>query len=179
MGRQNYLVRLDITRMNINDNMMVVSREVKGLGVLVDCNLSFKSQINQTVRISAYHQRNIAYVRKYLNDKTPKMLIHNHVISKLDYSNSLFYGLPNYLLRKLQLIMNRAASLIKGSTSSCEYYASSNWFALVINKSKDYIQIVCYSVSSTKLWKTTVYKRLIRRFPCKYRRDIEMWQCIA
>ena len=60
MGRQNDLERLDITRMNINDNMMVVSREVKDLGMLMDCNLSFKSQINQTVRMSAYHLRNNA-----------------------------------------------------------------------------------------------------------------------
>ena len=49
-----------------------------------------------------------------MNDKTAKMLIHNHVISKLDYCNSLYYGLPSYLLRKLQLIMNRATRLIKG-----------------------------------------------------------------
>ena len=58
--------------------------------------------------------RNIAFVRKYLDEKTTKMLIHNHVINKLDYCNSLYYGLPNYLLRKLQLIMNRAARLVKG-----------------------------------------------------------------
>ena len=43
-----------------------------------------------------------------------KMLVHNHIISKLDYCNSLYYGFPNYLLKKLQLVMNRAARLIKG-----------------------------------------------------------------
>ena len=93
---------------------MVVSSEVKDLGVKVDCNLSFRNQINQTVRIAAYHLRNIAFVRKYLDVNTTKMLIHNHVIGKLDYCNSLYYGLPNILLRKLQLIMNRAARLIMG-----------------------------------------------------------------
>ncbi len=45
---------------------------------------------------------------------TTKMLVHNYVISKLDYCNSLYYGLPNYLLKELQLVMNRAARLIKG-----------------------------------------------------------------
>ncbi len=114
VGRQKDLSRLDISRLNINSSTVTVSKEVKDLGVLIDCNLSFKSQINQTVRISAYHLRNIAFVRKYLDDKTIKKLIHNHVISKLDYCNSLYYRLPNYLLRKLQLIMNRAARLIKG-----------------------------------------------------------------
>lgn len=87
---------------------------MKDLGVLVDSELSFKSQIKQTVRIAAYHLRNIAFVRKYPDSKNTNMLIHNHVITKLDYCNSLYYGLPNYLLRKLQLIINRAARLIKG-----------------------------------------------------------------
>ena len=93
VGRRNDLTRLDISRLKINDNIMDVSNEVKDLGVIVDCNLSFEKQINQTVRISAYHLRNIAFVRKYLDEKTTKMLIHNHVINKLDYCNSLYYGL--------------------------------------------------------------------------------------
>ena len=42
------------------------------------------------------------------------MLIHNYVISRLDYCNSIYYGLPNYLLKKLQNILNRAARLIRG-----------------------------------------------------------------
>ena len=41
------------------------------------------------------------------------MLIHNHVISRLDYWNSVYYRLPNILLKKLQNIQNRAAGLIK------------------------------------------------------------------
>ena len=32
----------------------------------------------------------------------------------LDYCNSIYYGLPNYQLIKLQTVMNRAARLIKG-----------------------------------------------------------------
>ena len=41
------------------------------------------------------------------------MLIHNHVISRLDYCNSIYYRLLNILLKKLQNIQNRAARLIK------------------------------------------------------------------
>ena len=41
------------------------------------------------------------------------MLIHNHVISRLDYCNSVYHKLPNTQLKKLQNIQNRAARLIK------------------------------------------------------------------
>lgn len=37
-------------------------------------------------------------IKKHLNDKTMAMVVYNHVISKLAYSNSLHHGLPNCLL---------------------------------------------------------------------------------
>ena len=86
---------------------------LKDLGVILDCNLTFKSQINQTVRTTGYHLRNLAFVKKYLDENTIKMLMYNHVISRLDYCNSHYSGLPNYVLKRLQLIMNKAARLIK------------------------------------------------------------------
>ena len=72
------------------------------------------SQINNVIRISGYHLRNIAFLRKYLDEDSVKKLICNCVISRLDYCNSIYYGLPNFKLRKLQNIKNRAARLIKG-----------------------------------------------------------------
>ena len=36
------------------------------------------------------------------------------MINRLDYSNSIYYGLPNFQLIYLQNILNRAARLIKG-----------------------------------------------------------------
>ncbi len=62
-----------------------------------------KEQIQQVVRTTKYHLRNIGFVRKYLDETITKMLVHNCVISKPDYCNSLYYVLPNYLLKELQL----------------------------------------------------------------------------
>ena len=40
---------------------------------------------------------------------------HALITSKLDYFNSLFYRLPNYQLRKLQLLQNMAARFVTES----------------------------------------------------------------
>lgn len=114
VGKKNDLRRLKTTTLRMHGTNMEVKNVARDLGVLIDCHLSFHDQINNVVRATGYHLRNIAFIKKYLDDKTIKMLIHNYVISKLDYCNSLYYGLPNYLLKRLQNVMNRAARLIKG-----------------------------------------------------------------
>ena len=86
---------------------------VRNLGVYIDSNLTMKNQISNTVKVCNHHLRNIAFIRKHLNEDTLKMLIHNHVISRLDYCNSVYHKLSNTLLKKLQNIQNRAARLIK------------------------------------------------------------------
>ena len=53
-------------------------------------------------------------IRKFISLKTTETLVHAFVNSKLDYCNSLAYGLPKYLLQKLQYVQNAAARLITG-----------------------------------------------------------------
>ena len=43
-----------------------------------------------------YHFRNVSKIRKYL--------IHSFISSKLDYCNSLLYGIPKYLACRLQRV---------------------------------------------------------------------------
>ena len=44
-----------------------------------------------------------------------KTIIHALVMSRLDFGNAVFYGLPETQLRKLQMIQNSAARLITGT----------------------------------------------------------------
>ena len=47
-----------------------------------------------------------------MNRKNLVTLVHSLVISKVGYCNSLFIGLPNVILKKVQSVLNRAARLI-------------------------------------------------------------------
>lgn len=90
---------------------------MKSLGVLLDDNLSLETQVTQVVKVYGNQLRNIVYVRKYLNEVTMKMLFHYYAIRRLASHSSLYYGLPDYRLRKLQNILNTVARLNKSLPS--------------------------------------------------------------
>ena len=74
-----------------------------------------------------YNLKNIRTIRSYLTTDSCKLLVINLVISHLDYSNALYFGLPDRLLSKLQRVQNAAAKLILGlqkcdsSTAALKY----------------------------------------------------------
>ena len=47
-----------------------------------------------------------------MNRKNLVTLVHSLIVSKVGYCNSLFIGLPNVILKKVQSVLNRAARLI-------------------------------------------------------------------
>ena len=58
---------------------------------------------------------NIRGTRKFLTFEILKILVNSSVISRLDYCNSLLYGLPTIHLNKLQRVQNAAAGLISNT----------------------------------------------------------------
>ena len=112
-GRKNSLKKFDhVNRIKIGTTTIEIVKKVKDLGVYIDKELKLEDQINHTVRTCNYHLRNIAFIRKYLDKKALKTLVSNHILSRLDYCNVLYYALPKTTQRKLQRVQNSAARLI-------------------------------------------------------------------
>ena len=86
--------------------------KVKDLGVIVDKHLTMIPNVNQIVRSAFLKIREISFYRKFLSSDVAKTLIHAYVTSRVDYCNSLLYGLPNNVLCKLQSVINTAARLV-------------------------------------------------------------------
>ena len=59
-----------------------------------------------------FHLRNIAKIRDYLSKVDTEILAHAPITSKLDSCNSLSYGLPKFMIDRLQNVQNSAARLI-------------------------------------------------------------------
>ena len=88
---------------------------MRDLGFVIDNNLTCNEQIQTVIKNANFSLRNIAFIKKYFDVDSMKKLVHNYIITRLDYCNSLYHKLPAYQLKKLQLVFNRAARLIAGT----------------------------------------------------------------
>ena len=107
--------KLNCPDVQIGEHTISPAKKVRNLGVAFDATLSRADHINQVVRSTNLQLRNIGQIRKYLNTKATQTLIHSLIFTRLDYCNTLYYGLPMSLLNKLQRVQNSAARLLTGT----------------------------------------------------------------
>ena len=85
---------------------------VRNLGVMIDSSALMDKQINNLCKSAYFALRNISRVRKFLSTEAAKSLVHSFVSSRLDYCNSLLFGIPQYQMNKLQRVLNCAARVV-------------------------------------------------------------------
>ena len=101
--------------LHFGDVVVHSTKSARNLGVKFDSTLSFSNHITN-VCINGYrYLRNIKAAGKYLPRDSLLGLIHAFVTSRIDFCNSLLYGLPDYLLSHLQKLQNQAARLATGT----------------------------------------------------------------
>ena len=66
-----------------------------------------------------YHLHNISRIRRFLSFDPTKALVHALIASRVDYCDSLLYGLPATQLNKIQRVLNAAARLVCRSPRYC------------------------------------------------------------
>ena len=93
----------------------LVSPFARNLGVIFDSDLSFDRQINAVVKNSFFQLRRISKIKPVLSPQDLEKVIHALVASRLDYCNSLYLGITDKSLNRLQLVLNASARLLTGT----------------------------------------------------------------
>ena len=84
----------------------------RNLGVIFDSNLDFKKQISAVCRASFFHIRQLRQIRSSLDRNSAIIHANSIVHSKLDYCNSLLFGLPSCTIVQLQRVQNSLARVV-------------------------------------------------------------------
>ena len=94
-----------LSSLNVCGDQISPSVSVSNVGVVFDSHMKFESQASSICKASFFHIRNISRIRKYLSMHNTRILVHAFVTCRLDNGNALLYGLPKYLIAKLQAVL--------------------------------------------------------------------------
>ena len=84
----------------------------RNLGVLFDSTCGLKHHINKICQSINYNVYCIGKIRKYLTQSTAEMMVNATITSRLDYCNSLLYGIHDDQINQLQWCQNNAGRIV-------------------------------------------------------------------
>ena len=99
-------------KLQIGQSVIECAESAKNLGVIFDRFMTMEKFINAKCQSAMFNLRAISKIRRHLDMDTTRTLIQALVMSRLDYSNSVLYGVNIKFLQKLQRVQNYAARVI-------------------------------------------------------------------
>ena len=115
IGKPQQLSKFNLTEICVGGTSVQISDNVRNLGAQFDNQLSMDCNVASICKSSFYNLHRISQIRNFLSVDTTEILVNALITSRLDYCNSLLYGISGVLLSKLQRVQNAAARLISGS----------------------------------------------------------------
>jgi len=97
---------------NVSDRLFLLA-----IRPTLDNTLSFDQHVINIVKNCDYHLQVLRHIRASVTDEVAKMTARCIIGSQTDYCNSLFYGMTDMNLNKLQRVQNRTARIVCGTGS--------------------------------------------------------------
>ena len=114
IGSEQQLKKMIYTSITVSREEIGSKNSVRNLGCLFDAEMKMHAHIHNILKVGYYQLRQLKVLRRCLTSKTANTLVVSLVFSKLDFCNSLLYGIPECLIKKLQLLQNACARLVTG-----------------------------------------------------------------
>lgn len=115
----NKVTAFDIRLCNVP---LAVSDAVRDLGFSLDRNLKLEGQVGKVARASYGHLRMLHRVRRFMDTRHRLLLANSLVLSHLNFATSIFAGISNSLIARLQRIIIAAVRVAhgkKGKDAAC------------------------------------------------------------
>ena len=115
IGSRQQLAKIDIEELQQLSANVHFSTTVSNLGVYFDSQLTMRDHVTATCLSCFFQLEQLRAIRSSLTTDAAKTLAQAFVGGRLDYCNSLLYGVSEDLLRRLQSVQNAAARFITGA----------------------------------------------------------------
>ena len=115
IGSRQQLLKINRCYIRVGSTDILPVSSLLNLGSWFDANLSMSLQVSKSCRAAFFWLHNIKRISPFLPRDKLHLVIHAFVTSRIDYCNSLLFGLPNCELAKLQRVQNAAARLLSST----------------------------------------------------------------
>jgi len=92
-----------------------VAESARDLGVILDAELTMSAHVTALCRSGFFQLRQLRPFVRSLTTEAAKTLVQAFISCRLDYCNSLLYGVTDNVMRRVQSLQNAAARLITGA----------------------------------------------------------------
>ena len=96
----------------------------------MDSKLTFNAHVTALCKACHFHLRSLRHIRRSLTDDMAKSIAVALVQSRLDYCNSLLFGISQFNLDKLQRVQNLAARLALNDWRSPILFVKLHWLPI-------------------------------------------------
>jgi len=114
LGTRQQLVKVGNLSFAVGGQNVVPVHTARDLGVILDSQLTLDAHAKNIVRGCFYQLRQLRVVQRSLPQEARRALAASFIASRLDYCNSVFYGVSKSTIHRLQVCMNAAARLVVG-----------------------------------------------------------------
>jgi hypothetical protein len=112
-----------ISHIQVADSDITLSASLKTLGVTIDSTLTFNKHVNAICKSCNFHIRALKHIRSSLDEQSAKSVACSIVQSRLDYANSILFGISRQNIDKLQRIQNSLSRIVLGPASALMKHA--------------------------------------------------------
>ena len=107
-----------VYNINLDSDVICSGYSAKNLGVLFQSDMSLDDHISSIIESCFVQLRDFRHICPLISKTVAITLTNSFIHSRLNYCNSLFYGLPNYSINHLQKVQNSAARIVTRSVCS-------------------------------------------------------------
>ena len=119
IGTRQQSCKLQPCAISVGHDTITASTQVKNLGCWLDSHLNMSKHVTTMCKSAFFHLHNIRHIKNYLSRENLLTLVHAFITSRLDYGNSLLYGVPKEQISKLQCVQNATARLFMDIGKYC------------------------------------------------------------
>ena len=115
LGSSQLVDRVDCHDVLVLGTRVAIWDTARDLGVVIDRELSLAAHVTAVCRSGYSQLRQLRPVVRSLSVNATKTLVQAFTSCRLDYCNSLLFGISDGLLQRLQSVQNAAARLVTGA----------------------------------------------------------------